>query len=137
MSVWGMIGYLDLVSDSKSEYFEFNDVVESLSIIPGGLFEIASSFWSLSKGLNYTHFAPYTALNRDRSHVLNRLTDQTLPVSFNSIGHERFATRPRSLAFDNLALSSHCAKRLTIAARNRRCPPSPCLTRMRRNAHLQ
>ena len=56
MSVWGMIGYLVLVSGSTSELFAHNDMVEILSVIPGGLFEIALSFWLILKGFNYTHF---------------------------------------------------------------------------------
>lgn len=56
MSVWGMIGYLVLVSGSTSELFKHNDRVEILSVIPGGLFEIALSLWLIFKGFNFTQY---------------------------------------------------------------------------------
>ena len=39
MAVWGMIGYLVLVSGSISELYMHNNMVESLSVIPGGFFK--------------------------------------------------------------------------------------------------
>lgn len=52
MSVWGMVGYLVLVSGSISELFEHSDMVETLSVVPGGLFEITLSLWLIIKGFN-------------------------------------------------------------------------------------
>ncbi|MFT5138192.1 MAG: hypothetical protein ACI9I4_002137 [Neolewinella sp.] len=55
MSVWGIIGYFVLAFGSISELFEHNDMVEILSVIPGGLFEITLSVWLIVKGFNSTH----------------------------------------------------------------------------------
>ncbi len=52
MSVWGIFGYLFLVSGSISELFEHNEVIEIVSVIPGGLFEITLSLWLIIKGFN-------------------------------------------------------------------------------------
>ncbi len=52
MSVWGMIGYLVLLLGSISEMFRHNDIVEIVSVIPGGLFEITLSVWLIIKGFN-------------------------------------------------------------------------------------
>lgn len=58
MSVWGMIGYVVLIAGSTSELYEHNNMVESLSIIPGGLFEITLSTWLIIRGFSHTHFHP-------------------------------------------------------------------------------
>lgn len=55
MSVWGMVGYLVLAFGSTFELFEHNEMVEILSVIPGGLFEIALSLWLIIRGFNFTH----------------------------------------------------------------------------------
>jgi hypothetical protein len=55
LSIWGMAGYLVLASGSTSEIFGHNEVVEILSVIPCGLFEITLSFWLIFKGFNHTH----------------------------------------------------------------------------------
>ena len=55
MTVWGMIGYLVLFCGSMSEIFVHNDMIENLSVVPGGLFEITLSFWLIFKGFNQIH----------------------------------------------------------------------------------
>ncbi len=52
MSVWGMIGYVVLLLGSISEMFAHNDIIEIVSVIPGGLFEITLSVWLIAKGFN-------------------------------------------------------------------------------------
>jgi len=52
MSVWGMIGYVVLLSGSISEMVGHNDIIEIVSVIPGGLFEITLSVWLIIKGFN-------------------------------------------------------------------------------------
>jgi hypothetical protein len=52
MSVWGMIGYVVLLLGSISEMFGHNDIIEIVSVIPGGLFEITLSVWLIVKGFN-------------------------------------------------------------------------------------
>lgn len=49
MSVWGIIGYLVLLSGSMLEIYEHRDIVEIVSVIPGGLFEITLSIWFIVK----------------------------------------------------------------------------------------
>jgi len=52
MSVWGIVGYIVLLSGSISEMLAHNDIVEIVSVIPGGLFEITLSVWLIVKGFN-------------------------------------------------------------------------------------
>lgn len=52
MSVWGIIGYIFLLSGSILELLEHNDIVEIASVIPGGLFEVTLSIWLIIKGFN-------------------------------------------------------------------------------------
>jgi hypothetical protein len=40
------------LSGSVSELFGHNDVIEIVSVIPGGLFEIALSIWLIIKGFD-------------------------------------------------------------------------------------
>ena len=54
MSVWGIIGYIFLLSGSILELLEHNDIVEISSVIPGGLFEITLSIWLIIKGFNFS-----------------------------------------------------------------------------------
>lgn len=51
MSVWGIIGYFVLVSGSMLEIYEHHDIVEIVSVIPGGLFEITLSVWFIVKSI--------------------------------------------------------------------------------------
>ena len=64
MSVWGMIGYLVLITGSTSELYVHNDMVDILSVIPGGLFEITLSFWLIIKGFNYTQPSEVTTVEK-------------------------------------------------------------------------
>ncbi|MFT7452197.1 MAG: hypothetical protein ACI9VN_002928, partial [Patescibacteria group bacterium] len=57
MSVWGIIGYIVLVSGSVLEIFEHRDIVEMVTVIPGGLFEITLSIWFIVKGFNTSAIA--------------------------------------------------------------------------------
>ena len=50
LSVLGVIGYLFLVIGSVMSLLEKNDVVEIISVIPGGIFEITLSIWLIIKG---------------------------------------------------------------------------------------
>jgi hypothetical protein len=50
MSVWGLIGYIFLLLGSISELFGHNDIVDFVSVIPGGLFEITLSLWLIIRG---------------------------------------------------------------------------------------
>jgi hypothetical protein len=50
MSVWGLIGYIILLSGSISELFGHNEIIDIISVIPGGLFEITLSLWLIIKG---------------------------------------------------------------------------------------
>ena len=52
MSVWGIVGYIFLLSGSILELLEHNDIIEISSVIPGGLFEITLSIWLIIKGFN-------------------------------------------------------------------------------------
>lgn len=52
MSVWGIIGYIVLLTGSVLEIYEHRDVVDIVSVIPGGLFEITLSIWLIVKGFN-------------------------------------------------------------------------------------
>lgn len=52
LSLWGIIGYIILLSGSILEIFGHNGVVEMVSVAPGGLFEIALSIWLIIKGFN-------------------------------------------------------------------------------------
>jgi hypothetical protein len=49
MSAWGIIGYFFLVSGSMLEIYEHHDIIEIVSVIPGGLFEITLSVWLIVK----------------------------------------------------------------------------------------
>ncbi len=51
MSVWGIIGYVVLLSGSMLEIYEHRDIVEIVSVIPGGLFEITLSVWFIVKSI--------------------------------------------------------------------------------------
>lgn len=52
ISLWGFAGYIVLLVGSALEIFGHNDIVEIISIAPGGLFEITLSFWLIFKGFN-------------------------------------------------------------------------------------
>lgn len=52
MSVWGLVGYLTLLIGSISEIFGHNDLIEIISVTPGGLFEICLALWLIFKGFN-------------------------------------------------------------------------------------
>lgn len=52
MSVWGLVGYLTLLIGSISEIFGHNNLVEIISVTPGGLFEVTLSLWLIFKGFN-------------------------------------------------------------------------------------
>jgi hypothetical protein len=52
MSVWGIVGYLTLISGSVLEIYEHHDMVEIISVIPDGLFEITLSILFIFKGIN-------------------------------------------------------------------------------------
>jgi hypothetical protein len=49
MSAWGIIGYFFFVSGSMLEIYEHHDIIEIVSVIPGGLFEITLSVWLIVK----------------------------------------------------------------------------------------
>lgn len=57
MSVWGMIGYITLLLGSILLLSGPNDVVEIVSVAPGGLFEITLSIWLIVKGFNSSAIA--------------------------------------------------------------------------------
>ncbi|MCP4139306.1 MAG: DUF4386 domain-containing protein [Chloroflexi bacterium] len=61
MSVWGIIGYIVLISGSILELFAHNDIVEIASVVPGGLFEITLSIWLIAKGFNKSAIASMTS----------------------------------------------------------------------------
>jgi len=61
MSVWGIIGYIVLISGSVMELFAHNDIVEIASVVPGGLFEITLSIWLIAKGFSPSAIASLTA----------------------------------------------------------------------------
>lgn len=65
MSVWGFMGYLFLVSGSVMALFEHSVLVETVSAIPGGLFEIMLSVLLIVKGFNSSAMAPMTAATDD------------------------------------------------------------------------
>lgn len=50
MSVWGILGYIVLISGSISQLFEHDTDVEIYSVILGGTFEITLSIWLIIKG---------------------------------------------------------------------------------------
>jgi len=52
MSAWGIIGYIVLASGSVLELYEHRDIVDTVSVIPGGLFEITLSIWLIVKGFD-------------------------------------------------------------------------------------
>ncbi|GEM_PF-642911 len=52
MSAWGIIGYITLVLGSVLEIYEHRVIVEIISVIPGGLFEITLSILFIVKGFN-------------------------------------------------------------------------------------
>jgi hypothetical protein len=52
MSVWGIIGYAFLLSGSVLELFGHSDMVEIVSVAPGGLFEVTLSIWLIVKGFS-------------------------------------------------------------------------------------
>mgnify|MGYP005993700537 CR=1 FL=1 len=53
MSIWGALGYLILFLGSLSQLFAHNAEVEVNSMILGGAFEVALSFWLIVKGFNH------------------------------------------------------------------------------------
>jgi len=71
MSVWGIIGYIVLTSGSVLEIYEHHDIVEIISVIPGGLFEIALSIWFIVKGFNTPMIVPMS-LKEDRFSEINQ-----------------------------------------------------------------
>jgi len=52
MSVWGIVGYAFLLSGSVLELFGHSDIVEIVSVAPGGLFEVTLSIWLIVKGFS-------------------------------------------------------------------------------------
>ena len=52
LSILGIVGYIVLVLGSVLEISGHNSVVEIVSVIPGGIFEIGLSIWLIVKGLN-------------------------------------------------------------------------------------
>jgi hypothetical protein len=52
MSIWGLIGYLLLISGSISQLFEHNAEIEIYSVVLGGSFEMTLSIWLIIKGFN-------------------------------------------------------------------------------------
>ncbi|MCJ8322944.1 MAG: DUF4386 domain-containing protein [Rhizobiales bacterium] len=52
MAVWGIVGYSVLFIGSVLEIYGHNDLVEMISVIPGGLFEVFLSLWLIFKGFN-------------------------------------------------------------------------------------
>jgi hypothetical protein len=50
LSVLGAIGYLFLVTGSVMALMQQSDLVEIISVIPGGVFEITLSIWLIVKG---------------------------------------------------------------------------------------
>ena len=52
MPIWGGFGYVVLAAGSVSELFTHSDLVEIISVIPGGLFEITLSIWLIIRGFN-------------------------------------------------------------------------------------
>jgi hypothetical protein len=57
LSAGGFIGYLFLVTGSTMALFQQSNVVEVVSVIPGGLFEITLSIWLIIKGFNTSAIA--------------------------------------------------------------------------------
>ena len=55
MSIWGIVGYVTLLLGSVLEIYEHSDVIEIISVIPGGLFEITLSLWFIIKGFDSTN----------------------------------------------------------------------------------
>jgi hypothetical protein len=54
LSVLGAIGYLFLVTGSVMALLQQSDLVEIISVIPGGIFEITLSIWLIVKGFKPT-----------------------------------------------------------------------------------
>ena len=54
MSIWGIIGYIILIIGSVLEINQHSDIIEIISVIPGGLFEITLSIWFIIKGFDST-----------------------------------------------------------------------------------
>ncbi len=52
MPIWGMFGYVTLAAGSISELFFHNNMVEIISVIPGGLFEVSLSLWLIFRGFS-------------------------------------------------------------------------------------
>lgn len=50
MALWGVVGYLTLFVGSVMELFGHNELVEIISVIPGGLFEVTLALWLIFKG---------------------------------------------------------------------------------------
>lgn len=50
MPRWGVVGYLTLFVGSVLELFGHNELVEMISVIPGGLFEVTLALWLIFKG---------------------------------------------------------------------------------------
>ena len=61
LSVWGIIGYIVLLSGSILEMVGHNNLVEIISVAPGGLFEITLSIWLIAKGFSSSAIASRTA----------------------------------------------------------------------------
>jgi hypothetical protein len=55
MPVWGIVGYAVLLAGSVLELLGHNVVIEIISVIPGGLFEITLSIWLIVKGFRKPH----------------------------------------------------------------------------------
>ncbi|WP_417595227.1 DUF4386 domain-containing protein [Parasphingorhabdus sp.] len=58
MSVWGMIGYPVLLAGSIYQLFGPDELVATVSVIPGGLFEITLSLWLIVSGFNNSATRP-------------------------------------------------------------------------------
>ncbi|MCP4418072.1 MAG: DUF4386 domain-containing protein [Chloroflexi bacterium] len=57
LSLLGIVGYIVLVAGSILEIVGHNDIVEIISVAPGGLFEITLSIWLIVKGFNSSTIA--------------------------------------------------------------------------------
>ncbi|MCP4359904.1 MAG: DUF4386 domain-containing protein [Chloroflexi bacterium] len=57
LSLLGIVGYIVLVSGSILELIGHNGIVEIVSVIPGGLFEIGLSIWLIVKGFSSSAIA--------------------------------------------------------------------------------
>ncbi|MFT4536925.1 MAG: hypothetical protein ACI9P5_004302 [Saprospiraceae bacterium] len=54
MSAWGIIGYIVLATGSVLEIYEHREIVDVVSVIPGGIFENTLSIWFIVQGFNST-----------------------------------------------------------------------------------